>query len=162
MFRSSSPGDQGSSAPFRLNPFRAYWERLRCLSFKQAFASFFPRQYDTYLYQGTRENLAATPAPSTSLSATIEHYGQYGPGEYTGNPEIDDLLVGTCEVYVARVAGVVARSCVLTFALRRPQQFGFPEGPFVTSGFTRPEYRGRIVRESTCGHSAAGAGGGYV
>jgi len=32
---------------------------------------------------------------------------------------------------------------VLTFALRRPQQFGFPEGPFVTSGFTRPEYRGK-------------------
>jgi len=134
------PGDRGSSAPLRLNPFRAYWERLRCLSFKQVFVSLFPRKYDMYLYQGTRETLAATPAPSTSLPATIEHYR---PGEYTGNPEIDDLLVGTREVYVARVAGVVAHRCVLTFALRRPQQFGFPEGPFVTAGFTRPEYRGK-------------------
>ena len=110
------------------------------MSFKQAFVSLFPRKYDMYLYQGTRETMAATPVPSTSLPATIEHYG---PGEYTGNPDIDELLVGTREVYVAKVDGVVAHRCVLTFALRRPQQFGFPEGPFVTSGFTRPEYRGK-------------------
>jgi len=91
-----------------------------------------------YLYQGTRETLAATPAPSTSLPATVEHYG---PGHYTGIPEIDDFLVGTREVYVAKVDGVVAHRCVLTFSLRRPQQFGFPEGPLSTAAFTRPEYR---------------------
>ena len=99
-----------------------------------------------YLYQGTRETLAATPAPSTSLPATIEHYG---PGEYTGDPEIDDLLVGTREVYVARVDGVVAHRCVLTFALRRPQQFGFPVGPFSTGAFTRPEYQGKGLQGVT-------------
>ena len=132
--------DMALSAPVRLSPVRAYWERLRCLSFKQAFVSLVPRKYDMYLYQGTHETMAATPVPRTSLAATIEHYG---PGEYTGNPDIDDLLVGSREVYVAKVDGVVAHRCVLTFALRRPQQFGFPEGPFVTAGFTRPEYRGK-------------------
>ena len=132
--------DSGSSAPLKLSPLRAYWERVRCLSFKRAIMSLFPRKYDMYLYQGTSETLAATPAPSTSLPITIEHYG---PGEYTGNPEIDNLLFGTREVYVARVNGVIAHRCVLLFALRRPQQFGFPEGPLVAEGFTRPEYRGK-------------------
>ncbi len=140
MFSNGSRGERGSSAPLGLNPVRAYWERLRCLSFTQALASFFPKTYDMFLYQGTRETLAATTAPSTPLPATIEHYG---PGDHTGNPEIDDLLVGTREVYVAKVDGVVAHRCVLTFALRRPQQFGFPEGPLVTAGFTRPEYRSK-------------------
>ena len=131
-------GGNGSSAPLNLSLLRAYWERLRCVSFQRALVSLFPRKYDMYLYQGTRETLAATPVPSTSLSATIEHYG---PGEYTGNPEIDGLLVGTREVYVAKVDGVVAHRCVLTFSLHRPQQFGFPEGPLSTLAFTRPEYR---------------------
>src|SRR5271169_452874 len=140
LVRNGLPSDNGSSAPPRLSPFRAYWERLRCVSLKQALVSLVPRKYDMYLYQGTRETLAATPVPSTSLPITIEHYG---PGEYTGNPEIDNLLFGTREVYVAKVDGVVAHRCVLMFALRRPQKFGFPEGPLVAEGFTRPEYRGK-------------------
>ncbi len=132
--------DTGSSAPFKLNPWRAYWERLRCVRFKQALKSLVPRKYDMYLYQGTRQTMEATPVPSTSLPITIEHYG---PGEYTGNPDIDNLLFGTREVYVARVDGVAAHRCVLLFALRRPQQFGFPEGPLVAEGFTLPQYRGK-------------------
>src|ERR1017187_6619738 len=44
-------GGNGSSAPLRLSPFRAYWERWRCLRFKEAFVSLFPRKYDMYLYQ---------------------------------------------------------------------------------------------------------------
>ncbi len=139
-------GVGGSSAPLKLKFLRAYWERLRCLSFDRALAALVPRRYDMYLYQGTRESLAATPAPATSLAATIE---RYGPGDHTGNPEIDDFLVGTREVYVAKVDGVVAHRCVLTFSLARPRQFGFPEGPLSTLAFTRPEYRRQGLQSIT-------------
>jgi hypothetical protein len=144
--REAFHGGSGSAAPFKLDLLRAYWERLRCLSFKRALAALVPRKYDMFLYQGTRETLAATPVPSTSLPATIEHYG---PGDQTGNPEIDDFLVGTREVYVAKVNGVVAHRCVLTFSLHRPQQFGFPEGPLSTLAFTRPEFRGKGLQSVT-------------
>jgi hypothetical protein len=107
---------------------RAYWERPLALSPKEVILALVPRKYDSYLYQGTRETRAATPAPSTPLPITIEHYR---PGEYTGTPEIDKLLVGSRRVYVARVKGVIAHRCALTFALRRTQQHGSPLGPFV-------------------------------
>ncbi len=120
-------GAIGSSAPLKLNSLRAYWERLRCLSFKRGLAALVPRKYDMYLYRGTRQTLAATPAPSTSLPATIE---RYGPGGHTGNPDIDNFLVGTREVYVAKVDGVVAHCCALTFSLPRPQQLVSPKDRF--------------------------------
>jgi hypothetical protein len=122
------------------NAFRAYWERWLALSPKEVILALAPRKYDSYLYQGTRETLAATPAPSTPLPIAIEHYR---PGEHTGNPEIDKLLVGSREVYVARVNGAIAHRNVLTFAIRRAGQFSFPPGPFATLGYTLPENRGK-------------------
>jgi hypothetical protein len=122
-----------------MNALRAYWERFLALSPKEVLLSLMPSKYDSHLHQGTHETMAATPPLSTPLPITFEHYG---PGEHTGNPEVDELVAGSREVCIAKVNGVIAHRCVLTFALPRTRQFGFPLGPLATLGYTLPKYRG--------------------
>ena len=118
---------------------RTYWEHWQALSWKDRLLALVPRKYDMYLYQGTRETLAATPALSTPLPITIEHYRR---GDHTGDPLVDRFLIGSREVYVAKVNGVVAHRGVVTFSFRRAQRFGFPPGACLMEAFTLPEYRG--------------------
>jgi hypothetical protein len=132
---------EGGRVSARIRALGEFRERVHTLSLGQLLRSLIPRRYDVFLFQGTRESLASTPAPVTPLSVTIE---RYGPGGRTGRPEIDAFLVGTREVYVAKVDGVIAHRCALSFSFaKRAERFGFPPGPFVIEGLTFPPYRAK-------------------
>ena len=137
--RGDLPAAGKSGSPARTTAVREYWERWLALDWKDRLLALMPRKYDMYLYQGTRETLAATPPISTRIPITVEHYG---PGERAEDPWVDTFLIGSREAYVGRVNGVMAHRGVVTFAFRRAQQFRFPPGACVIEGFTLREYRG--------------------
>ncbi len=124
--------------------FRICLRRMRWLTLPEALRALIPTKYDTLLYQGDRESLAAVPSVTPSLPLVVGHYDK---SHKSGIPDVDCRLKGPVEGYAVLVDGALAHRCFSTWACPRLRQFGYDEGaPLLTDGYTEPAFRGEHLQ----------------
>jgi len=83
--------------------FGIYLRRMRRLTLGEALRASIPTKYDTLLYPGDRQSLAAVPAVTSSLPLVVGHYDK---DHKSGIPDVDRHLRGRVEGCAALVDGV--------------------------------------------------------